>query len=128
MVWKLDRLGRSLHDLIEIVNDLDSRGVGFASLSEAIDTTTANGKLFFHIFGALAEFERSLTVERTKAGLEAAKRRGKRGGRPNALTADQVAHAGRMIKSNEQSVSGMADILNVNRKTLHRALKASGIK
>ena len=124
-VWKLDRLGRSLQDLIQIVNDLAGRGVGFASVSEAIDTTTANGKLFFHIFGALAEFERGLIRERTKAGLEAAKKRGKHIGRPKALTPDQVAHAGRMIESKEQSVSGMADILKVDRKTLHRALKGS---
>ena len=124
-VWKLDRLGRSLQDLIQIVNDLAGRGVGFASVSEAIDTTTANGKLFFHIFGALAEFERGLIRERTKAGIEAAKKRGKHIGRPKALTPDQVAHAGRMIESKEQSVSGMADILKVDRKTLHRALKGS---
>jgi len=123
MVWKLDRLGRSLQDLIQIVNELASRGVGFVSLSEAIDTTTANGKLFFHIFGALAEYERGLIGERTKAGLEAAKKRGKHVGRPKALTLEQVAHAGRMIESKEQSVTGMATILNVDRKTLHRALK-----
>ena len=127
-VWKLDRLGRSLQDLIQLVNDLAGRGVGFASLSEAIDTTTVNGKLFFHIFGALAEYERGLNRERTIAGLEAAKKRGKHVGRTNALTPDQVAHAGRMIKSKEQSVSGMANILNVNRKTLRRALKTLGGK
>jgi len=125
-VWKLDRLGRSLQDLIQIVNDLAGRGVGFASVSEAIDTTTANGKLFFHIFGALAEYERGLIRERTKAGLEAAKKRGKHVGRPKSLTPGQVDHASRMIENKEQSVSGMAAILKVDRKTLHRALKASG--
>src|SRR3989337_1670840 len=84
-VWRLDRLGRSLPHLITVIEELQSKGVGFKSLSESIDTTTAGGKLTFPIFGALAEFERSLIRERTMAGLSAARARGKKGGRPNAL-------------------------------------------
>ena len=126
VVWKLDRLGRSLSFLIDLIEKLKKDGAGFQSLTDGIDTTTTGGKLVFHIMGALAEFERDLISERTRAGLEAAKKRGKHVGRPKALTPDQVAHAGRMIESNEQSVSGMATILNVNRKTLRRALNREG--
>lgn len=82
VVWRLDRLGRSLKDLIEAVNALDARGIGFKSLQEQIDTTTSGGNLVFHIFGALAEFERELIRERTQAGLLAARARGRKGGRP----------------------------------------------
>src|SRR2546423_716996 len=84
VVWRLDRLGRSLKHLIEVVTDLEKRGIGFKSLTENIDTTTSGGKLIFHIFGALAEFERDIIRERTKAGLEAARARGRKGGRPKA--------------------------------------------
>ncbi len=90
VVWKLDRLGRSLKHLIEVINLLDRKGVGFASLQESIDTTTSGGKLIFHVFGALAEFERELIRERTNAGLYAARARGKRGGRPQKLTEKQI--------------------------------------
>jgi len=86
VVWRLDRLGRSLQHLIETIKELHNRGIGFRSLTEQIDTTTSGGKLIFHIFGALAEFERDLIRERTQAGLQAARERGKRGGRPKALT------------------------------------------
>lgn len=85
-VWRLDRLGRSLKDLVGIVSDLEERGVGFRSLSEAIDTGSAGGKLIFHVFAALAEFERSLIRERTRAGLQAARARGRMGGGPTAQT------------------------------------------
>src|ERR1700712_5516244 len=88
VVWKLDRLGRSLKHLIGTVTDLSNRGVGFRSLQEAIDTTTSGGKLIFHVFGALAEFERDLIRERTQAGLQAARARGRVGGRPKAKTLD----------------------------------------
>jgi len=124
MVWKLDRLGRSLQDLISIIDDLRAKGVGFQSLSESIDTTTTGGRLIFHIFGALAEFERGLISERTKAGLQAVKRRGKRLGRPISLTIEQLKHAEKMVQSGQESVSGMAQILGVNRTTLYRAFKA----
>src|SRR5215213_8415419 len=90
IVWRLDRLGRSLRHLIDTVTDLQERGIGFKSLQESIDTTTSGGKLVFHIFGALAEFEREIIRERTQAGLTAARSRGKTGGRPKALTEKQV--------------------------------------
>src|ERR687896_1060472 len=90
VVWRLDRLGRSLKDLIERITDLHSRNIGFKSLTENIDTTTSGGKILFHIFGALAEFERDLIKERTRAGLTAARARGKKGGRPKALTASEI--------------------------------------
>src|ERR671922_1848540 len=87
VVWRLDRLGRSLPHLITTMTDLEERGIGFKSLTENIDTTTSGGKLIFHIFGALAEFERNLIKERTQAGLAAARTRGRNGGRPKALIA-----------------------------------------
>src|SRR3954452_4693007 len=91
VVWRLDRLGRSITHLIQTVSGLAGRGVGFKSLTENIDTTTSGGKLVFHIFGALAEFERDLIRERTNAGLQAARARGKSGGRPKALTPQKIA-------------------------------------
>src|ERR671920_273625 len=91
VVWRLDRLGRSLRHLIDTVTELQEKGIGFKSLQESIDTTTSGGKLVFHIFGALAEFEREIIRERTNAGLQSARARGKRGGRPKALTDKQVA-------------------------------------
>src|SRR5205814_3803404 len=87
VVWRLDRLGRSLSQLIALMSELESKGVGFRSLTEQIDTTTSGGKLIFHIFGALAEFERNLIRERTMAGLSAARARGRQGGRPKKLDA-----------------------------------------
>jgi DNA invertase Pin-like site-specific DNA recombinase len=122
-VWKLDRLSRSLQHLIAVIEELQSKGVGFKSLSESIDTTTAGGKLIFHIFGALAEFERSLIAERTRAGLQAAMKRGKKLGRPTRLTQEQIKHAEKMILSGEETMSGMAMLYGVNRSTLHRALR-----
>jgi DNA invertase Pin-like site-specific DNA recombinase len=91
VVWKLDRLGRSLPHLLATVTDLKTRGVAFRSLTEQIDTTTPQGEFLFHIFGALAQFERSLTQERVMAGLAAARRRGRRGGRPSAIDAEKLA-------------------------------------
>lgn len=120
-VWRLDRLGRSLPHLIHLVNELGGRGVEFVSLSEHIDTTTAGGKLVFHMMGALAEFERSLMVERTKAGIAAARKRGKRVGRPLALSPEQLQHARSAIEAGE-TIGGMASVLEVDRKTLSRAL------
>ncbi len=122
-VWKLDRLGRSLPHLIAVIDALQSKGAGFKSLSESIDTTTAGGKLIFHIFGALAEFERSLIAERTRAGLQAAKKRGKKLGRPMRLTQEQIKHAEKMINSGQQTASGMAELYGVDRTTLYRAMK-----
>ena len=90
VVWKLDRLGRSLPHLLATVNELKTRGVGFMSLTERMDTTTPQGEFLFHIFGALAQFERALTIERVQAGLEAARRRGHRGGRPVAIDPEKL--------------------------------------
>lgn len=122
-VWKLDRLGRSLPHLIETVRQVGERGAGFASLSEAIDTTTAGGKLVFHIMGALAEFERALIVERVSAGIASAKKRGKHVGRPRKLTTQQVTHAKDAIASGMQTVAGMAELLGVDPTTLWRACR-----
>jgi len=125
-VWRLDRLGRTLPHLITTVHDLGSRGIGFRSITENIDTTTAGGELLFHIMGALAQFDRRLIGERTRAGIDAARRRGKHLGRPGGLTPEKIAHARNTIGSREQSVTGMAEILGVHRSTLHRNLKKQG--
>jgi DNA invertase Pin-like site-specific DNA recombinase len=123
VVWKLDRLGRSMQHVVNTVLDLDRRGIGFRSLTEAIDLTSSTGKLLLSVFGWLAEVERDLTTERTKAGLAAAKRRGVKLGRKPKLTAADVDHARRMIASGAESVAGMARILKVGRNTLGRALR-----
>jgi len=122
VVWRLDRLGRSLAHLIEIVAGLGRLGAGFASLTESIDTTTAGGRLVFHIMGALAEFERGLIAERTKAGMKAARRRGKHLGRPPKLTLQQVRHAGELIAAGKESRGAVAALFGVDVKTLRRAL------
>ena len=98
VVWRLDRLGRSLKHLIETITKLNNRGIGFKSITEAIDTTTSGGKLIFHIFGALAEFERDIIRERTQAGLTAARARGRKGGRPKALTPKKAQMAAGAIQ------------------------------
>ena len=123
VVWRLDRLGRSMPHLVSLVHALGVQGVGFQSLTEAINTTTAGGKLVFHIMGALAEFERALIAERSQAGMQAARRRGQHLGRPRKLTQEQVAHAARMVRDGTETVSGMAVLYGVDRVTLHRALK-----
>lgn len=123
VVWKLDRLGRSLSFLIELIEKLRNDYAGFESLSDGINTTTAGGKPVFHILGALAEFERALISERSKAGMRAAKKRGKHLGRPTKLSREQISHAAGMIREERETVSGMAGLLKVDRTTLHRALK-----
>ncbi len=123
VVWKLDRLGRSLPHLIETVQQFGNRGAGFTSLSENIDTTTAGGKLVFHIMGSLAEFERSLIVERVNAGIASAKRRGKHVGRPRKLTPEQITHAREAIEGGLQTPAGMAGLLGVNHSTLWRSMR-----
>jgi DNA invertase Pin-like site-specific DNA recombinase len=125
VVWKLDRLGRSLPHLIDVTSNLTQRGVGFKSLSESIDTTTAGGKLFFHIMGALAEFERSLISERTVAGMKAAVKRGVHVGRPRKLDAEQVRLAVQAIASGTAPEIITARY-SVCPATLIRALKRQG--
>ncbi len=125
VVWKLDRLGRSLGDLIHIMDNLGKAGAGFVSLSEAIDTTTAGGKLLFHMMGALGEFERSLIAERTKAGMAAAKKQGLNVGRPRKLTEAQIQHAREMLDNGQLTVAYMANLYGVNKSTLWRALKVA---
>lgn len=120
VVWKLDRLARSLKQLIETVELLESRSIGLRSLTEAIDTTTAGGKLVFHVFGALAEFERSIIRERTKAGLEAARAQGKKGGRPPALVAKDLAAAKAMLSDPAITMEDVAKRLKVAPSTLYR--------
>jgi DNA invertase Pin-like site-specific DNA recombinase len=123
VVWKLDRLGRSLKDLIERITELNNRNIGFRSITENIDTTTSGGKLIFHIFGALAEFERDIIRERTNAGLEAARSRGKKGGRPRALTPQKIQLARRLYADKNTSVSEICNILGISRHTLQRYVK-----
>lgn len=123
VVWKLDRLGRSMGHVVATVLDLDARGVRFRSLTEAIDLGTPTGKLLLSVFGWLAEVERDLTVERTRLALAAARRRGVKLGRRPKLTSVDVDHARRVIASGEETVAGMARILKVGRNTLGRAIK-----
>ena len=124
VVWKLDRLGRSLRDLIDVVNSLQDRGVGLRSLQEAIDTTTPAGKLTFHIFAALAEFERDMIRERTSAGLAAAHKRGVASGRPRALTPEQILMAEAMTADPAISTRQVAEQFGIHRSTLYRHLNA----
>ena len=121
IVWRLDRLGRSLGHLIELLSSLAARGVQFRSLSESIDTTTPTGKLTFHVIGALAEFERAVIVERTSAGLKAAKARGVQLGRKPSMTAAQAKHARKLIDGGENPRT-VARTLGVDRATMYRHL------
>lgn len=123
VVWKLDRLGRSLPHLIAVIQQLQARGIGFRTLSEQMDTTTAGGQLIFHIFGALAEFERALIRERTQAGLAAARARGRVGGRRPKLTVDQIEMARELLAT--RSVAEVAEALHVSRATVYRAMRRS---
>jgi DNA invertase Pin-like site-specific DNA recombinase len=116
-------LGRSLKHLIETIQQLDSRHIGFKSLTENIDTTTSGGKLIFHIFGALAEFERNLILERTTAGLTAARARGKTGGRPKALTERQLAIAASLYSDKKTPVPEICRTLNISKSTFYRYVK-----
>jgi DNA invertase Pin-like site-specific DNA recombinase len=131
VVWRLDRLGRSLRHLIDTVGQLEQKGIGFKSLQESIDTTSSGGKLVFHIFGALAEFERDLIRERTRAGLGAARARGRKGGRPKAAAfADphRLAMAKKLYDEKQTPVGTICTMLKVSRSTFYKymqhALKA----
>jgi DNA invertase Pin-like site-specific DNA recombinase len=121
VIAKLDRLGRSLSHLIETVALLEARGIGLRSLGEGIDTTTAAGRLLLHVLGAIAEFERALIIERTRAGLAAAKARGRTGGRPPALSPEKIAAVKALIDSGH-SVQAAADAVGVARSTVYRSL------
>jgi DNA invertase Pin-like site-specific DNA recombinase len=125
VVWKLDRLARSLKQLIETIEALESRGIGFRSLTEAIDTTTAGGRLVFQIFGALAEFERQIIRERTRAGLDAARSRGSKPGRKPALTAKDIQAAKALLADPEINVEEVARRLGVSPATLYRHMPAA---
>ena len=123
VVWRLDRLGRSLPDLIATVNELAGRGIAFESVTEAIDTTTASGKLVFNIFASLADFERHLIGERTRAGLAAGRARGRMGGRPPALTSRQLREARLLLTDPDATVTAVAERYGVSRTTLYKGLR-----
>lgn len=120
VVWRLDRVGRSLNHLIATIEELEAQGIGFQSLTENIDTTTPGGKLIFHIFAALAEFERALIRERTNAGLQAARARGRKGGRPAALDASKQKIAQALRDDPKQSVAAICKTLGISRATFYR--------
>lgn len=123
VVWRLDRLGRSIRHLIDQLTALQDKGIGFKSLQETIDTTSPGGRLVFHVFAALAEFERDLIRERTNAGLAAARARGRTGGRPPRLSPHQVTAARRMYEQQDMTVEQIGQVLGVSRTTIYRTLK-----
>src|SRR5271166_3723998 len=125
IVWKLDRLARSMKQLIETIENLRIRGIGFRSLTEGLDTTTAQGRLVFHMFGALAEFEHSLIRERTRAGLAAARRIGRTGGRPSKMTDDDIEAARALLANPDIGVTKIAHRLGVSPATLYRYIPAA---
>src|SRR5512135_1022569 len=122
VVWRLDRLGRSLRHLIDTITALQAREIGFKSLQEQIDTTTSGGKLIFHVFGALAEFERDLIRERTQAGLRAARARGRQGGRPPTLDEKKLALARSLHKDPANTIAAICATLGISRATFYRHL------
>lgn len=123
VVWKLDRLGRSLTHLIETVKELSDKGIGFKCLQENIDTTTSGGQLIFHIFGALAQFERELIKERTQAGLKAARVRGRLGGRPSLLNKYQIKKLTAHYNKGDLAINEICKLFNITKPTLYRYLK-----
>ena len=125
VVWRLDRLSRSLRDLIETVTLLESRGVQLKSLHESIDTASSSGKLIFHLFGALAEFERNLIKERTLAGLQAARARGRKGGRPPSLDAEKRKLAVKLYNDKNYSVNQVCQVMGISKPTLYKYVRVS---
>jgi DNA invertase Pin-like site-specific DNA recombinase len=131
ITWKLDRLGRSLRDLVNLINEIQDKGAGLKSLNDSIDTTTPQGKLTFHLFASLAEFERDIIRERTKAGLEAARARGRKGGRPKGLSKeaqDKAIVAETLYKQGKMSVTEICKHLKIARSTLYKYLRYRGVK
>lgn len=128
VVWWLDRLGRSLKDLITLVGELDKKIIGFKSLNKSIDTSNSSGKLIFHIFGALAEFERNLIKGRTVAGLEAARSRGRVGGRPNKLTDEILILMKSLYKEKKHSIKDICELVGISRQTLYNYLSKTNTK
>ena len=123
VVWRLDRLGRSLKHLIEVAEGLEKRGVGLSSLQEGLDTSTSGGKLIFHIFGALAEFERNLIRERTMAGLASARARGRLGGRSNKLDNGKIVTLKKLYDSREHTVVEICRLMGISKPTFYRYLR-----
>ena len=122
VVWRLDRLGRSLKELIAQDEHLAEKNVGLQSITEAIDTTSSGGKLIFHVFGALAEFERNLIRERTQAGLQAARARGRKGGRRKLLSKDKRRHVVELHQSRQHTIKEICSLMNISRATLYAYL------
>ena len=127
VVWRLDRLSRSLRNLIETVTLLESRGVQLKSLHESIDTASSSGKLIFHLFGALAEFERNLIKERTLAGLQAARARGRKGGRPPSLDAEKRKLVAKLYSEKNHSVNQICQIMGISKPTLYKYVQAERV-
>ena len=127
VVWRLDRLSRSLRDLIETVTLLESRGVQLKSLHESIDTASSSGKLIFHLFGALAEFERNLIKERTLAGLQAARARGRKGGTPPSLNSEKQKLAAKLYSEKNHSVNQICQIMGISKPTLYKYVRVQGV-
>jgi DNA invertase Pin-like site-specific DNA recombinase len=123
VVWRLDRLGRSLPDLIELIRTLQDRGVELRSLTEGIDTSTINGKFTFHLFAALAEFERALIRERTQAGLAAARARGRKGGRPKSLDSEKRRHAVALYRGKQHTIAEICRLMGISKPTLYNYLE-----
>ena len=128
VVWRLDRLGRSLKDLIQLTETLKQRSIGLQSLQESINTTTSSGQLIFHLFGALAEFERNLIRERTNAGLTAARARGRLGGRPKALDLNKRQLAVKLYNDREHSIDEICQMMGISRPTLYNYVAEGQLK
>jgi DNA invertase Pin-like site-specific DNA recombinase len=128
VVWRLDRLGRTLRHLIEWINELEEQGIGFKSLHETIDTSSSSGKLVFHIFGALSEFERNLIRERTRAGIEAARARGRQGGRPKKLKKDKQQLVVDLYRDKKHSVKQICEMVGISKPTLYKYVRTNNEK
>jgi len=128
VIWRLDRLSRSLKDLIEMVIQLESREIALKSLHESLDTSSSSGKLIFHVFGALAEFEQNLIRERTQAGLQAARARGRLGGRPKSLSNDKQALALKLYEQKEHTIAQICQMMGISKPTLYKYIAAQKTK